>query len=35
MTDAERFARAASCIIGKRLTYKALIGADFTESRTN
>ncbi len=35
MTDAERFAHAAASIIGKRLTYKALIGADLMESRTN
>ncbi len=35
MTDAERFAHAAATIVGKRLTYKALIGADMLESRTN
>jgi transposase-like protein len=35
LTDAERFAFAASTIVGKRLTYKALIGKDMLESRTN
>ena len=35
MTDAERFAHAATTIVGKRLTYKALIGKDMLESRTN
>jgi transposase-like protein len=35
LSDAERFAYAASAIVGKRLTYKALIGADEMESRTN
>ena len=35
LTDAERFAYAASAIVGKRLTYKALIGANMLESRTN
>jgi hypothetical protein len=35
LTDAERFAHAASTIVGKRLTYKALIGADILESRAN
>src|SRR5439155_18911666 len=35
LTDAERFAHAASSIIGKRLTYKALIGKDLLESRAN
>jgi len=33
LTDAERFAHAASTIVGKRLTYKALIGADLLPSR--
>ena len=28
MTDAERFEDAATAIVGKRLTYKALIGRD-------
>jgi transposase-like protein len=32
MTDAQRFAHAAASIIGKRLTYKALIGAQHSES---
>lgn len=35
LTDAERFAFAASAIVGKRLTYKALIGADQLASRAN
>ena len=35
LTDAERFAIAASTIVGKRLTYKSLIGASMLESRTN
>jgi transposase-like protein len=35
LTDAERFAYAASAIVGKRLTYKALIGEHLLESRTN
>ena len=35
LTDAERFAYAASTIIGKRLTYKTLIGKDMLESRAN
>ena len=35
MTDAERFAHAAATIVGKRLTYKALIGKELLESRTN
>jgi len=35
LTDAERFAYAAASIIGKRLTYKALIGKHLLESRTN
>lgn len=35
LTDAERFAYAAAAIVGKRLTYKSLIGADLMESRTN
>lgn len=35
MTDAERFAHAAATIVGKRLTYKALIGKGLLESRTN
>jgi hypothetical protein len=35
MTDAERFAHAAATIVGKRLTYKALIGKDLMESRAN
>jgi transposase-like protein len=35
LTDAERFAYAAAAIVGKRLTYKALIGKDLLESRTN
>jgi transposase-like protein len=35
MTDAERFAHAAATIVGKRLTYKSLIGKDLLESRTN
>jgi transposase-like protein len=32
MTDAQRFAHAAASIIGKRLTYKGLIGAQHSES---
>jgi transposase-like protein len=35
LTDAERFAYAASTIVGKRLTYRALVGKDMLESRTN
>jgi transposase-like protein len=35
LTDAQRFAYAASAIVGKRLTYKALIGANELESRQN
>ena len=35
LTDAERFAFAASTIVGKRITYKALIGKDMLVSRTN
>jgi hypothetical protein len=35
LTDAQRFAYAASTIVGKRLTYKALIGKNLLESRTN
>jgi transposase-like protein len=35
LTDAERFAHAAAAIVGKRLTYKALIGKDMLESRAN
>jgi len=35
MTDAERFVEAASAIAGKRLTYKALIGAHLSQSREN
>jgi transposase-like protein len=35
LTDAERFAFAAAAIVGKRLTYKALIGANDMESRKN
>lgn len=35
LTDAERFAYAASAIIGKRLTYKALTGKHLMESRQN
>jgi transposase-like protein len=35
LTDAERFAHAASTIVGKRLTYKALIGANLLPSRAN
>lgn len=35
LTDAERFAIAASTIVGKRVTYKALIGADILQSRAN
>jgi len=35
MTDAERFAHAAATIVGKRLTYKALIGKNLLESRAN
>lgn len=35
LTDAERFAFAASTIVGKRLTYATLIGKDMLESRTN
>jgi transposase-like protein len=35
LNDAERFAHAASTIIGKRLTYKALTGKHMLESRQN
>jgi len=35
LNDAERFAHAAAAIVGKRLTYKALIGANELESRQN
>jgi transposase-like protein len=35
MTDAQRFAHAAATIVGKRLTYKALIGKELLESRAN
>ncbi len=35
LSDAERFAYAAAMIVGKRLTYKALIGKDLLESRAN
>jgi transposase-like protein len=35
MTDAERFAHAAATIVGKRLTYKSLIGKELLESRAN
>jgi transposase-like protein len=35
LTDAERFAYAASAIVGKRLTYKGLIGKHLLESRAN
>jgi transposase-like protein len=35
LSDAERFAHAASTIVGKRLTYKALIGKEMLESCAN
>jgi transposase-like protein len=35
MTDSERFTAVASAVAGKRLTYKALIGANLSESREN
>jgi transposase-like protein len=35
MTDAQRFALAASAIVGKRLTYKGLIGSGLPQSSAN
>lgn len=35
MTDAERFNKVGSMIVGKRLTYRALTGADMPESRAS
>jgi ISXO2-like transposase domain len=35
LTDAERFAHAASAIVGKRVTYKALTGHDLPQSSQN
>jgi transposase-like protein len=32
LTDAERFRQVANAVVGKRLTYRALTGADFPES---
>jgi len=35
LTDADRFRQVANAVVGKRLTYRALTGADFPESHAS